>query len=270
MLNDTADKRPVNVLGVRYHNITNDEAVEQMVALLAEGSAGSAFYFNIDCLRQAREDAEYHKILDDASFVLSDGIGLRILTRLCGERMRDNCEGTDLFPRLVSELPAHGYSIFLLGGKPGVAEQAADTLCRRCPGLRVAGALDGYFQNEEAVIARINQSGADVLFVAMGVPKQEKWIARNRSRLKPRLCVGVGALLDYLSGNVQRAPGWMMRSNIEWLWRVFIDPKRMVKRYLIDDIVFLISAPFRIGFGRASTVHRPGQANPTPATIRRP
>ncbi|MCK5215260.1 MAG: WecB/TagA/CpsF family glycosyltransferase, partial [Candidatus Omnitrophica bacterium] len=116
--------------------------------------------------------------------------------------------------------------------------------------IQIVGTHHGYVEEDEAVIDQINESGAEVLFVAMGVPIQEKWIHRNRDRLNPRLCLGVGALFDYLSGTIPRAPGIVRCLRLEWLWRCFVDPRRMIKRYFIDDTGFLIRLVFHRIFGR--------------------
>lgn len=235
----------VEVFGVRYHNLTVAEAVNLPLEMRMKGVRANIFFLNLDCLKKAKEDPEYEAILNDrANLVLSDGIALRLLTRIFGLKMRENCNGTDLCPKINIECARHGYSIFLLGGKPGVAEKAAERLRSEMPDLKIAGSHTGYFDNEDEVVELINRSGADVLYVAMGVPIQEKFIARNHPRLMPRLCLGVGALLDYMSGTVCRAPLWMRRMHMEWLWRVFIEPKRMFRRYVIDGIWFFVYAVY--------------------------
>jgi exopolysaccharide biosynthesis WecB/TagA/CpsF family protein len=149
-----------------------------------------------------------------------------------------------------------GYKIFFLGGKEGIAPKAAENIKKRISNIQIVGTHSGYTIQSDEVVDQINRSGADILFVAMGVPMQEKWIMHNRERLTSGLCLGVGALLDYLSDYKPRAPLLMRRLYIEWLWRVFIEPQRMVKRYLIDGAGFLFYLLFlrikQIIFGNKS------------------
>ena len=128
--------------------------------------------------------------------------------------------------------------MYLLGGRPGVAEGAAQKLTERFPTLQLAGWDHGYHEEDDEVIARINASGADILFVGFGVPLQERWICRNRERLNPRLCLGVGALLDFMSGRVPRAPRLLRTMRLEWAWRFLIEPRRLFRRYFIDGSRF--------------------------------
>lgn len=232
----------MEVMGVRYHNVTVPEALDLVMDVLADGERIDIFFLNAEGVRRAQKDLEYRAIINEARFVLSDGIGLRLLTMLHGGRMRDNCNGTDFSPELIRQAVLHGYSIFLLGGKAGEAEKAAQHLQQSIPGTKIAGTADGYFQDDEEIIDRINSSGAGVLLVAMGVPKQEKWIADHRCSLYPKMCLGVGALVDYLSNTIPRAPKWMRRVNLEWCWRIFVEPKRMFKRYIVDGVGFMLSA----------------------------
>ena len=228
----------MNILGVRLDDLTFPQAVEKGVRLLQDPNPSMLFFLNLDCLYRADSDKEYKAYLNGASLVLPDGIGLKGAARLCGERVKDNCNGTDYCPALMAEAAKKGCRIYLLGGRPGVADEAAANIVKQIPALKVVGTHAGYFEPDENVIEAINRSEADILLVAMGVPLQEKWIGRNRAALKPRLCIGVGALFDFWSGRVPRAPLWMRRCKIEWVWRTFVEPKRLGQRYLFD-LLFL-------------------------------
>jgi N-acetylglucosaminyldiphosphoundecaprenol N-acetyl-beta-D-mannosaminyltransferase len=155
--------------------------------------------------------------------------------------LRENVNGTDLFPRLCEAASQAGLSIYLLGARPGIAEAAANKMRERYPGLHIAGARDGYFSPEEeaGVVAGINASGAAILLVAFGVPRQELWIERWRTDLQPRVCLGVGGLFDFYSGRIARAPVWMREIGLEWVWRLLQEPKRMWRRYIIGNPLFL-------------------------------
>ncbi|WP_162010832.1 WecB/TagA/CpsF family glycosyltransferase [Nitrosococcus halophilus] len=238
------------ILGVSYDNIDGNAAVQRFLALMESSGKSNIFFLNADCLWKSRKDKEYRDILNQASLLLPDGVGLRLATRIFGSRMRDNCNGTDLSPVLMKIAAKKGYKIYFLGGRNGIADQAAENMRRRIPGIKITGSYSGYFDSDKDVIERINTSGAEILFVAMGVPLQEKWISHNREWLEPRVCLGVGALLDYLSGQIPRAPLWMRQLWIEWIWRILVDPKRMVKRYLIDGFGFIVFVIWRRIMGK--------------------
>lgn len=241
----------VTIAGVRYDNVTVPDALETAIGLAEGGTREQIFFLNADCLRIAQTDREYRDVLDAASLVLADGIGLRLATRLSGAVMRANCNGTDFSPLLLKELARRGHGCFLLGGREGVAERAARRLADSIAGLRVVGTHGGYFADDARVVRLINASAASVLFVAMGAPLQEKWIARNRDALRPTLCLGVGALFDYLSGSAPRAPRLLRALCLEWAWRIVLEPRRMARRYILEGI------PFMIRLARGSRRSRP-------------
>lgn len=244
------DDASVTVAGVRYDNLAVGRALERAVALAQGGSAAALFFLNADCLRLAQTDGEYREALRAAALVLPDGIGIRLATRFAGETMSANCNGTDFSPLLLQELAKRGHGCFFLGGKEGVAARAARRAAAAIPGLRIVGTHSGYFAADAPIVGTINASAASVLFVAMGAPLQEKWIARNREALRPTLCLGVGALFDYLSGSTPRAPRLLRALCLEWAWRVALEPRRLVSRYLVAGV------PFMIGLLRTSLSSR--------------
>ena len=229
-----------SMLNVGYDNITSSEAIRQILSFLQSSIRRNVFFLNADCLRISQKDNEYRQILNRADLVLPDGIGLKLVTRLYGGRMINNCCGTDIAPFMMERVAQGGYKVFFLGGREGVGEKAAENMRRRFPTIKIVGTHCGYGMDDREVIKKINDSGANILFVAMGVPKQEKWIAKHREQLNPKLCLAVGALLDYLSGTIPRAPLWMRKANLEWFWRIFVEPKRMIKRYLIHGVGFMV------------------------------
>ena len=230
------------LLNVKVNHLRLGEAISFIEKKINEKEIKtSIFFLNSDCLYKAQNDKEYRNILNSSDLILADGIGLKMITWIFGGKMKDNCNGTDLSPVIMKMAAKAGSKIFLLGGKAGVAEKVAVNLRIKIPDIQITGSYHGYFSNDSEMIQNINNSGADILFVAMGVPAQEKWIFRNRKLLSPRLCLGVGALFDYLSGDIPRAPKFMRVIGLEWLWRIFIDPKRMIKRYVFDGArLFLI------------------------------
>jgi N-acetylglucosaminyldiphosphoundecaprenol N-acetyl-beta-D-mannosaminyltransferase len=224
----------MNILGTKYDDLTISLAIQNAISLLKSNKKSTILFLNADCLYKSQKDEEYRNILNSTELVLPDGIGLKIATRIFGKKMMENCNGTDFSPLLMEKLAEEGYKMYFLGSRKGVAEKAAEKVSKQIPRIQIVGTNSGYFNDDKEVIKKINDSGADILFVAMGVPFQEKWLARNREKLNPRLCLGVGALFDYLSGRIPRAPLFMRKMHLEWLWRIFIDPRRMFKRYIID------------------------------------
>ena len=227
------------VLGHRIDNLFTREAISR---ILAPGRRKVAF-LNAHCANVATSNDAYAAALENADIVLADGIGVEMAARIDGTCIRENLNGTDFTPRLLAAASKRGQSVYLLGGKPGTAERAAAELRRRIPGLRIAGTRDGYSGAEDkAAVMDINASGADILLVALGVPLQELWIERNFAALKPRACLSVGGLFDFLAGNVSRAPNWVRKARSEWVWRLLMEPRRMAKRYLLGNLSFLARA----------------------------
>lgn len=250
----------VEILGTRYQNLLAAEAVGRCLELLKNKVRADIFFLNLDCLRLAEQDREYRDILNaPSSLVLPDGIGLSLAARLLGERVNENCNGSDFSPIFIRAAMAAGASFFLLGGKEGVAKMAAERLRESIPDIKIVGAQNGYFQDEAAIVDRINRSGAEILFVAMGAPLQEKFIARNRARLTPCICLGVGALLDYISGTAHRAPRWVIYLRCEWFWRVLFYPRQYFSRYLIYGLGFFL----RLVFFRLTHCCKQGTTKPS-------
>ncbi len=224
-----------------------------VVKVLLDGVRRRVAFINADCVNIAARDAHYAKTLEGMDLLLPDGSGLAIAAKMVGKRFTENLNGTDLFPVLCAEANRRGKSIYFLGGKPGIAERAAEAAIRANPGLRVAGLADGYFDDEETAVAAINESGADILLVAMGAPLQEAFIARHSTALSARLCMGVGGLFDFVAGEKPRAPAALRRIGIEWAWRLAIEPTRLARRYLIGNPLFLMRAARFAVLGERST-----------------
>ncbi len=232
----------LDFFGIDIVNTTMEEAVAWILDRANGDTAQLMAFVNPDCLNIAYGHEEYRGVLQQASRVLPDGIGIHVGCRMLGTSLRANVNGTDLFPRLCAAAEtAGGPSLFLLGAQPGVAEITARKMQERFPHLRIAGTQHGFFKPEEedAVIERINASGAGVLLVAFGAPRQELWLARHRDRLKPGVVMGVGGLFDFYSGRISRAPQWLRELGLEWIWRLLQEPGRMWRRYIIGNPLFL-------------------------------
>jgi N-acetylglucosaminyldiphosphoundecaprenol N-acetyl-beta-D-mannosaminyltransferase len=241
------------VLDLPIDNLTMEEAVQAIVERMNSDRPCQICFVNAHCANIARRDRAYCQVLKGAELRLADGIGMKLAGKLLGREVRQNVNGTDLFPRLCAALKDSGKGVFLLGARPGVAEGARDWVAAHCPGVRIAGCYHGYFsqEEEEAVVWRIAASGADLLLVAMGAPRQEKWIGRHLPRTGARVAMGVGGLFDFYSGRIPRAPLWMREMGLEWFYRFCREPRRMWKRYFVGNAVFL----FRVILARVREVH---------------
>jgi len=224
-------------------DIVADTSRAVLSALMTPGRR-RVHFLNAHCVNVMAGDPAYRRALAGADMVLPDGAGLELAARLKGQRFAENLNGTDFIPKLARAAAASGQSVFLFGARPGTAEAAAEALGRLAPGLRIAGTLDGYAgaSDPKRAIDTINASGADILLVALGVPAQDTWIAEHFDRLAPRLCLGVGACFDFLAGNVSRAPLWMRKARMEWVWRLKEEPRRMAGRYLVGNPLFIARA----------------------------
>ena len=234
----------VELFGITIDNVNEQEAVARLKELLADGGRHYVVTPNVDHIVRLQKDPAFLETYRHASFVVTDGMPVLWASRLLGKGLKERLTGTDLIPE-VCRLAAEGrYSVFFLGGNPGVAEKAGENLKCSYPGLKVAGSYSPPFgfekdpaQNEEAV-RRVNDAQADVIFIALGAPKQELWIHRNSGRLRFRLALCIGSGLDYPAGMAKRAPLWMRKTGFEWLWRLGLEPGRLLKRYLIEDTAF--------------------------------
>lgn len=214
-------------------------------------------FLNAHCANVARADWRYQSALRSCDAILPDGIGIEIAAKLCGMEFRDNLNGTDLYLPLCRELAEAGEGIFLLGGRPGIADAVAKTTRDAVPAINIAGTAHGYFtpQGEDALIEQINASGAKVLFCALGVPAQDIWLARIAGRLKTPVVLGVGGLFDFMSGATRRAPARLRKLRMEWAFRLAQEPRRMWRRYLVGNVSFL-SRALAEGWKRSSLRRR--------------
>ncbi len=231
----------VRILGVELDCLSAQEAVQCIEHLIQKGGAHRVFFANAHALRLAWEDPGYRAILNSASLVLNDGTGVSWAAGRQGVRFHENLVGTDFIPYLCRNVQDRGYRFFLLGARPGVAQAAAQALQKQYPLLNIAGTHHGYFpvEENESVVSRIRQARTDVLLVGMGNPLQERWLHEYLAGTGAAMGIGVGALFDYLSGRLKRAPRWMLDRGLEWVWRLAMEPRRLWHRYLIGNWKFI-------------------------------
>ncbi len=227
--------------GVPVDNVIMSEALERIEKMIEEGGLHQVATANLDYLVHATRDAEYRRTLCLCDLVVADGMPIVWASRLLGIPIRERVAGADLVPQLVRLSALKGYGIFLLGATPEIIEAAELEMQRSSPGVRIVGRMSPPVQpldqfDNEPILAAIEEAKPDILLVAFGSPKQEKWVSRNRHRLNVPVCIGIGGTLDFMAGAVRRAPVWMQRSGLEWLFRMYVDPKRLAPRYFKDAV----------------------------------
>lgn len=216
----------IDVMGLKFDSMTMDEALSRAEALLRGDKTAYVVTPNAEIAYEALYDVQLREMLNGADLMLPDGAGVVLASKLLRTPVKQKVAGVDFAAGLLGILERNGQSLYLLGGKPGIGELAAQKMLEAHPQLRIAGIADGYFQDEAPVIAKINASGADALFVCLGAPKQERFMVQHRQELHVHLMAGLGGSLDAFAGTVQRAPAWMIRLNLEWLHRLIREPKR--------------------------------------------
>ncbi|RCX12378.1 N-acetylmannosaminyltransferase [Anaerobacterium chartisolvens] len=229
-----------NITGVYVDHITMRQALRQLRIFLEEGGVHTIFTPNAEIMMDAHTDHSLKSILNGSDMVIADGAGVVLASKILGVSLPEKVSGIDLVRNSFSISMNPKIRYFLFGSKPGVAEQAAKNILLRYPDVEIAGCRNGYFREEdnEAIIDEINSSNADILLVALGAPKQEKWIYSNKSSLKVKVCIGVGGSLDVFAGTVRLAPEFFRKNGLEWLYRLYKEPwrfKRMLKlpRYIL-------------------------------------
>lgn len=217
----------IDVLGVGFDNMTMDQAVAEGMRLINTEGAHYVVTPNPEIVETCREDAEAMDVVRGADLVLADGIGIIYGAKILGTPLKGRVPGIEYAQNLMARMAQDGKTLFLLGAKPGIAEEAARKLQAKYPGLKVVGTHDGYFKEDEPVVEAIRQSGADVVFVCLGAPKQEKWMKKNGEATGAHLLLGLGGCLDVFSGTVQRAPEIYQKLGLEWFHRLMKNPSRV-------------------------------------------
>jgi N-acetylglucosaminyldiphosphoundecaprenol N-acetyl-beta-D-mannosaminyltransferase len=231
----------VAILGVAVDNLTMEEVLDAVEASIAEGGFHQFATANVDFLMKSIHDEELYETLANCDLVLADGMPLVWASRLLGTGLKGRVTGSDLVPQLARLSAQRGYRIFLLGADEESSSGAAIWMRKNFPGVRIVGRYCPKYQpleemDHEEILSRIEMAKPDILLVAFGNPKQEKWLAMHRQRLEVPVCIGVGGTFDFLSGRITRAPGWMQRNGMEWFYRATQEPSRLAKRYFSNAV----------------------------------
>ncbi len=256
------ERQFVNSLGIPVDNLTMHEAVEEVIKLARRRDGRSRWVatLNVDFLTNSLgfgfakpRHPELLDVLRNSDLVTADGFPILWLSRMTGHTLKQRVTGADLMPAIAARSAQEGLSLYLLGGAPGSAEDAAAILQEQNPGLAIAGCAAPYIStsgpqlvnwsdDDDAIVELINSSGADVLFIGLGNPKQELWFSRNRERLNVPVSMGVGGTFEFITGRVARAPQLLQRCNLEWAYRITRDPQRLWKRYAVGVVKLTILA----------------------------
>ena len=243
-MNSKSDLPEVTILGVRLHNVTTSETLERIDTFITEGGPHQIVTPNVDFIVQSQQDREFFRIINHAHLSVPDGMGVVYASKFLGTPLKENVKGRVLVVHLCRQARERGHSIFLMGGEPGVAAEAAEILTQQLPGLRVAGTLSppfGFHEDEQqnnAVLEELRKAKPDILFVGLGAPKQDKWIAKNLAKTEIPVALGIGCTFDVISGKIKESPKWMTDVGLEWLFRLTREPGRLWKRYLVRDPKF--------------------------------
>jgi len=232
----------ITMMGCGIDNLSMEETLARVEAFIRSGLPHQHVVVNVDKLVKASRDPELRRIVNACDLVSADGMPVVWASRLLGKPLKERVAGIDLFEALMRRAGERGWRVFLLGAQDEVVRAVAAIYRDRYPDLQLAGWRHGYWQGEqeEAQLARmVAESGADLLFVAISSPKKEQFLEKYQAAMRVPFAMGVGGTFDVASGRVRRAPGWMQRAGLEWFWRFLQEPRRMFRRYFIDDMLFV-------------------------------
>ncbi|NJP04340.1 MAG: WecB/TagA/CpsF family glycosyltransferase [Chloroflexaceae bacterium] len=231
----------VDVLGVHVACVGTPQILHQVTIWAHQHDLRTIFYVNAHCLNVAYTHARYQQVLNQADLVYPDGISVVWAGRLLGGCRMQKATGADWIAPFCALAVQQQWRLYVLAGKPGIARQACSRLMQQWPGLNIVGMCDGFFheKTEQEVLDDIRRTHPHVLFVGMGIPRQEIWLASHRHHIKTPVCWAVGALFDYVAGVEPRVPTWMNQLALEWLWRLIVDPTGKWRRYLIGNPLFV-------------------------------
>ena len=218
----------VNIAGLKIANTTLEEATDFVVSLaMGEETGNFVVTPNAEIAAKALDDKDFCDILNSAQLAVADGIGVVKAAKTLGLTVKERVAGIDLATKVIEKSQDNSFSVYLLGGKPGVAQVAADNLSKRFPSANICGYSDGYFATDDEAVEKINGANADVVMCCLGAPKQEYFMANNKAKVNAKVLMGVGGSIDVWAGTVKRAPKLFVKLNLEWLYRLMKQPSRI-------------------------------------------
>jgi N-acetylglucosaminyldiphosphoundecaprenol N-acetyl-beta-D-mannosaminyltransferase len=230
----------IQMMGCSIDSLTMDETLERVEDFIASGQPHQHVVVNVDKLVKAQRDAGLRQIINDCALINADGMPVVWASRLLGRPLPERVAGVDLFDALMQRAAAKGWRVFLLGAREEVVSRVREVYTQRLPGLVIAGHRNGYWKPEQEpeVVALVSAARPDLLFVAISSPKKEQFLGRWQAQMKVPFAMGVGGTFDVAAGLVARAPQWMQRAGLEWFFRFLQEPRRMYRRYFIEDMAF--------------------------------
>lgn len=239
----------IGLLGARVDGLTLEQFAERISLFIEKKESCFVITLNPELLYSAQSDRGLLAMINRAGLVTADGVGIVWACRVAGTPVPERVTGIDLMMRLLERASVEGWRVFFLGSRPGVADMAAERAEQLLPGLKVVGTHHGYFSDRDSdeVVGRIEAASPDLLFVALGSPRQERWIDRHLERLGGAAAMGVGGSLDVLSGNVRRAPEWFCERNLEWLGRLLNDPGRWRRMLVLPKFAIMVWFKYKLG-----------------------
>jgi N-acetylglucosaminyldiphosphoundecaprenol N-acetyl-beta-D-mannosaminyltransferase len=231
----------ITLMGCRVDNLTMEETLGKVEGFIQSGLPHQHVVVNVDKLVKASRDPELRQIINECALINVDGMPVVWASRLLGKPLKERVAGVDLFEALMRRAGEKGWRVFLLGAREEVVSKVAETYSGKYPGLVLAGYRNGYWKDEEeeAVAEQIRASRADLLFVAISSPKKEQFLGKYQANMRIPFAMGVGGTFDVAIGKVKRAPLWMQKSGLEWFYRFLQEPRRMFRRYFIEDMAFI-------------------------------
>ncbi|MFR9239396.1 MAG: WecB/TagA/CpsF family glycosyltransferase [Clostridium baratii] len=235
----------IKFLNIEVDNLTMGEAVEAVDNIIQEGKSSYVVTPNVDHIVKLEKDKEFQDVYKNADLILTDGMPLIWISRFKKNPIKEKVSGSDFFPKVCKLASIKGYKVFLLGAAEGIAAKAAKNLKEKYKGLNIVGTYSPSYGFEKKdheiknIIDMINKVKPDILAVGLGAPKQEKFLYKYKNELNVPISLAIGASIDFEAGNINRAPKWMQNCGLEWFYRLCKEPKRMFKRYIIDDLKIL-------------------------------
>jgi len=241
-------RKVVNIAGINIDDISMEQAVNRVYEFIDSTENHSIYTPNAEIMMEGISNENINRVLNSADMLVADGAGVVLASKILGRAVTQKVSGVDLAKNLLVSTSERPIKFFLFGGSPGIAEKAHANIICDYPSAQVVGTRNGYFtvDDEEEIIDQINKSGAQVLFVCLGAPKQELWIDTNKNKLEVKACLGVGGTLDILAGNVKLAPDFFRNNGLEWLYRLYKEPWRFKRMLRLPKFILYVLA-IRIG-----------------------
>jgi N-acetylglucosaminyldiphosphoundecaprenol N-acetyl-beta-D-mannosaminyltransferase len=231
----------IEMMGCYVDNLSMEDTLQTIEGFIASGKPHQHVVVNVDKLVKAQKDPELRRIINECALINADGMPVVWASRLLGKPLKERVAGVDLFDALMGRAAEKGWRVFLLGAKEEIVSKVREIYAQRYPQLVFAGHRNGYWkpEQEQQVVDEITAARADLLFVAISSPKKEQFLGAYQAQMRIPFAMGVGGTFDVFAGKVKRAPVWMQKSGLEWFYRFLQEPRRMFRRYFIEDMAFL-------------------------------